>query len=218
MLDGLADLPPYSGLNDQVYEALRNAILQGVLPGGSKLDVNLLARRWGVSRSPLNDAIQRLMIEGLITVVPRRGTFVASIEPKDILEYMDVRLMFELRAAELTAGQITPDRLGVLKDILLALDDLLRAPDIDYIQYGNLDRQLHAVPIHWTGNQKLYEIYQAHNIRWCMTRPLKSFAGQSEHWGIYRAYESGSLAEVKAAITRHIDAGKARVIELSRGE
>ncbi len=54
----------------------------------------------GVSRSPVNDAIQRLTMEGLISVIPRRGTFIAKMDVKDILELMDVRLMFELRAAE----------------------------------------------------------------------------------------------------------------------
>ncbi|MDR3565710.1 MAG: GntR family transcriptional regulator [Negativicutes bacterium] len=115
MFEELVDLPAYSGLNDQIYEALRNAILQDTLPAGSKLDVNLLAKRWGVSRTPVNDAIQRLMIEGLVSVVPRRGTFVARIEVKDILEFMDVRLMFELRAAELTIGQITVEHLNAMK-------------------------------------------------------------------------------------------------------
>lgn len=217
MFEELVDLPQYSGLNDQVYEALRNAILQEVLPAGCKLDVNLLAKRWGVSRTPVNDAIQRLMTEGLVTVVPRRGTFVARVEAKDILEFMDVRLMFELRAAELCIGRISRKQLDELKGILLQMDELLKAPDIDYIHYGSLDRDQHALPIRWTNNQKLYEIYQAQNIRWCITRPPKSFAGQAEHWDIYKAYEAGSLDAARAAITRHIEAGKARVLELSKG-
>ena len=115
MFEKMADLPQYSGLNDQVYEALRDAILQHILPAGCKLDVNLLAKRWGVSRTPVNDAIQRLMIEGLVSVVPRRGTFVTRVDVKDILESMDVRLMFEFRGAELIIGDITSENLDELK-------------------------------------------------------------------------------------------------------
>jgi DNA-binding GntR family transcriptional regulator len=106
MFEELPDLPRQSGLNDQVYEALKAAIVQHALPKGSRLDVNRLAKKWGVSRTPVNDAIQRLSVDGLVAVVPRRGTFVARMEVKDILDLMDVRLMFELRAAELTIDDI----------------------------------------------------------------------------------------------------------------
>jgi len=217
MFEKLVDLPQYAGLNDQIYEVLRNAILQHTLPAGSKLDVNLLAKRWGVSRTPVKDALQRLMMEGLVTVIPRRGTFVASIDVEELLGFMDVRLMFELRAAELVIGHINQEQLLAMKRILTSLDDLMQAEPVDFVQCGVLDRELHALPILWTKNDKLYQIYQAQNIRWCMTRPLKSMAAQSEHWEIYKAYELRSLEAVKTAINKHIEAAKARIIELSAG-
>ena len=215
MFEQLTEFPQYLALNDQVYDVLKNAIIQHILPAGSKLDVNLLSKKWNISRSPVYDAIQRLMNEGLVSVVPRRGTFVASIAVKDVLQLWDVRLMFELRAAELIVENINEEQLNELKHILVTLDGLREDSKVDYIQYSKLDMELHTLPILWTQNQKLYQIYQAQNFQWYMTRLLKSSAGQAEHWEIFRAYEAGSLETVKRAITKHIEAGKSSVINLN---
>lgn len=211
MIDTLEDLPKYLGLNDQVYDILKDAIIHHKLPTGYKLDVNELAKHWGVSRSPVNDAIQRLTMEGLISVIPRRGTFIAKMDVKDILELMDVRLMFELRAAEIVIGKLTSEHLQTMKNQLIEIDKLITTEKIDYRQYSKLDMEFHLLPISWTDNEKLYKIYQAQNFQWYMTRISKSFAGQAEHWNIYKAYEKGSLEEVKAAVTSHIVEGKAGV-------
>jgi DNA-binding GntR family transcriptional regulator len=217
MFEELPDLPRQSGLNDQVYEALKAAIVQHALPKGSRLDVNRLAKKWGVSRTPVNDAIQRLSVDGLVAVVPRRGTFVARMEVKDILDLMDVRLMFELRAAELTIDDIDPERLQSLEEILKKLDGLLKAPKLDYLQYSKLDIKLHMQPILWVNNEKMTGLYKAQNFQWYMTRLRKNFVGHAEHWEIFKAYRSGSLRQVKKAITGHIEAGKASVVEFMKG-
>jgi DNA-binding GntR family transcriptional regulator len=71
--------------------------------------------------------------------------------------------------------------------------------------------EFHLLPISWTNNQKLYKIYQAQNFQWNISRLLQSFAGQAEHWNIFKAYEKGSLEEVKEAITSHLTEGKVSV-------
>ena len=211
MIVNIGSLPKYLGLNDQVYDVLKDAIIQHTLPIGYKLDVNKLAKQWGISRTPVNDAIQRLTAEGLVSVVPRRGTFIANMNVKDILEFMDVRLMFELRAAELVIDKLVPEQLQAMKKLLDEIDELIKAETIDCIQYSKLDMEFHLLPISWTKNQKLYQIYQAQNFQWYMSRLLKSFAGQAEHWNIFRAYEKGSLEEARKAVTSHIVEGKAGV-------
>lgn len=216
MFDKLNDLPQYLGLNDQVYDVLKKAIIQQTIPAGYKLDMNLLAKRWRISRSPVNDAIQRLMVEGLVSVLPRRGTFVASVNIKDVLELMDVRLMFELRAAELTIGHFGDEYLGQMRARLLEMDNLLKAADIDYLNYSRLDLEFHSLPIFWMNNGRINKMYQAQNFQWYMTRLRKSSVGQEEHWEIFKAYESGSLERVKMALVRHIEAGKTSIADIGK--
>jgi len=212
----LADLPPQLGLNDQIYDLLKSAILQHTMPSGCKLDVNQLAQRWRVSRTPVNDAIQRLMVEGLVSIVPRKGTFVASVEVKDLLELMDTRLMFELRAAELTVAHLSAERLSEMKNILLEMDELLKETDVDYVRYSALDLDFHFLPISWVNNSRMQKMYQAQNFQWYMTRLRKSSIGQAEHWQIYQGYESGSLKAATEALTNHIERGKASILGATR--
>lgn len=216
MFDMLEDIPQPIGLNDKVYDVLKNAIMHNALPTGHKLDVNQLAKRWKISRTPVNDAIQRLMIEGLVSVVPRRGTFVASIDAEGIFELMDIRLMFELRAAELVIGRIDAKHLSEMRQLLERMDELLKQKKVDYLAYSKLDLEFHALPIIWTNNRKLYKLYQSQHFQWYMTRLGRSPAGKVEHWNILRAYESGSLEAVKSAVSRHIEAGKASVLEINK--
>lgn len=211
MFDNLTELPPHLGLNDQVYDVLKKAIIEQTLPAGCKLDMNQLAQRWGISRSPVNDAIQRLLAEGLVSVVPRRGTFVAHVDVKDILELMDARLMFELRAAELLVGRLDDRRLEEMQARLAAMDGLLKGAGVDYMNYSQLDMEFHSLPVSWINNDRIYKMYQAQNFQWYMTRLPKSFAGQAEHWEIFRAYKAGSLEGVRQALGRHVDASKANV-------
>ena len=213
MFDQLEELPQYLGLNDQVYDVMKSAILRHQLPAGSKLDVALLSQRWKISRSPVNDAIQRLLMEGLVSVVPRKGTFVATMDARDVLELMDVRLMFELRAAELVIHEISETWLQEMEAILHSLDLELQQAKVDIGQYSKLDLAFHALPVTWTHNQKLYKIYQAQNFQWMMTRLYKSFAGHAEHWEIFRAYQSRSLEAVRQAVGAHIEAGKIGVMD-----
>jgi len=214
MFDSIENLPQQLSLNDQVYDVLKNAIINHTLPKGYKLDVNLLAKKWGVSRTPVNDAIQRLMVAGLVSVVPRKGTFVAQLDVKDILELMDVRLMFEFRAAELVIKKLNKSQLKEMREILTGMDELLRSSAVDYLQYSKLDMALHELPIGWTNNQKLYQLYQAQNFQWYLSRLPRSSAGRDEHWAIFRAYEAGVVEEVKQAIQQHIEAGKKGVVTM----
>jgi DNA-binding GntR family transcriptional regulator len=102
-----------------------------------------------------------------------------------------------------------------MKGILTQIDELLKSSDVDVLEYSKLDLELHALPIVWTRNDKLYRLYQSQNFQWYMTRLGKSNAGQQEHWCIYNAYASGDIHAVKKAITAHIEAGKVSVIACS---
>lgn len=224
-MDHLPGLSFLSGINDKVYDILKSAILRKVLPPGCKLDVSSLATKWGVSRSPVNDAMQRLMTEGLVEVVARKGTFVANLNAQDILELMDVRKMFELQAAELTVDKVSQEQLEEWAQLLLQSDSLFAKPDFDYLIYVSFDIDFHTMPILWSQNQQLLKIYQFQNFHWNTSRVYysnilpKPHQRQQEHWEIYRAYEARSLKRVQEVIVQHIDAGKEDIHEaVRRGE
>src|ERR1044072_8303233 len=111
-----------SNLNERVYNELRTRLLTRREPAGAKLSLHVLAAELGVSRSPVHHALTRLVSEGLLTVRPRRGYYVAPVTARALAEGYDVRLALELLAAERAIPAL--DRRGVA-----AFGDALRATD-----------------------------------------------------------------------------------------
>jgi DNA-binding GntR family transcriptional regulator len=90
-------------LSDQVYEQLREAIIDGSLAPNARLVESDLARRYGISQAPVRDAIRRLGHEGLVTYVQRRGSYVAEIPPEDAARAREIREVLEGIAARTLA-------------------------------------------------------------------------------------------------------------------
>ena len=78
-------------LRDLVFNTLRQAILTGELKPGERLMEIHLAEKMGVSRTPIREAIRKLELEGLVTMVPRRGAEVAQITEKSMTDVLEVR-------------------------------------------------------------------------------------------------------------------------------
>src|SRR5512134_2084596 len=109
-------------LHDQVYEELRSRLLTRRHVAGSKLSLHALAAELGVSRSPVHHALTRLVSEGLLTVRPRRGYYVAPVTARALDEGYDVRLALELLAAERALGVVSIEQLERFGELLDATD------------------------------------------------------------------------------------------------
>ncbi len=86
-----APSPRAHSLSQQAYEAIKHRIISLALPPGAVLDEDSLQAELGLGRTPIREALQRLALEKLVTILPRRGTFVTEIG------IMDLRLLFEVR-------------------------------------------------------------------------------------------------------------------------
>jgi DNA-binding GntR family transcriptional regulator len=86
---------PHVPLPEQVYHQLRHAILNGFFAPGQMLRQEEVAARLGVSRSPLREALPRLEAEGMVVLHPRRGYAVISLDPAEIFELFDLRILLE---------------------------------------------------------------------------------------------------------------------------
>src|SRR5262245_57139495 len=82
-------------LTQQVYELLRAKIMAHELLPGQRIDIPMLARLLGVSRTPVKEAVNRLAAEGAIEILPQHGTFIASVDWPALLELHDMRVMIE---------------------------------------------------------------------------------------------------------------------------
>ena len=103
--NGFDSLKPInqSVLRNDVFKQVKKAILQGIFPAGERLSEASLAKKLGVSRTPVREALHRLEMEGLVDTVPRRGTFVKELAFDQLEEIYRVRGLIEGYCGRLAA-------------------------------------------------------------------------------------------------------------------
>lgn len=143
-------------LTEQVSKVLTEAILDRTLSPGENLIETQLQKQLGVSRSPLREAFRDLEKKGLVTIVPRRGTFVKEITGKDLEENFPVRATLEGLAARQAYPQMTSVQLAEMADALEGMKKV--GEDGDSEDYRKSHRNFHEVFINASGNNLLIGI------------------------------------------------------------
>ena len=113
--DFQVDMDQFLPLRDVVFNTLRQAILTGELKPGERLMEIHLANKLGVSRTPIREAIRKLELEGLVTMIPRRGAEVAQITEKSMNDVLEVRRAVDALCVELACERISDEALESLK-------------------------------------------------------------------------------------------------------
>lgn len=124
-------LDNYKPLRELVFEALREAIIQGRLHPGERLMEIQLAEELGVSRTPVREAIRKLELEGLVLMIPRKGAYVSQISMKDIADVFEIRRALEGLAARLAAERATDEEIERLERALVKISEVAEAEDLD---------------------------------------------------------------------------------------
>ncbi|MCZ6498247.1 MAG: GntR family transcriptional regulator [Gammaproteobacteria bacterium] len=133
------------GLKDKVYLALKSAITAMDIYSGNqapKLDERRLAEDLGVSRTPIREALSRLAQEGLVEMIPRRGTFVARKSKQEILEIISVWAALESMAARLATQVATDEEIGQLRRLFVTFEGPNR-PQARIDEYSDTNIQFH---------------------------------------------------------------------------
>lgn len=143
-------------LKERTYGAVKRMILSGTLRPGAKLQERDLSRRLKVSRTPLREALSRLVQEGLVENRPRRGHYVRAIDAKSVEDLYDLREMLEKHAIRLAARRLTDDDIAALE----RLRQTLRKYGRDSIQ-GEAEQRdglrLHEIIVRAARNEFLLE-------------------------------------------------------------
>lgn len=200
-------------LNDQVYTTLKEWLATRKLAPDEKLSLHELAESFGVSRSPVQHALTRLVSEGLVSVEPRRGHFVTPLTATSVVNAHDVRLALELHAAECTVGRVSPGDLAALRRHLEAtLSQVDGRRFLDARGFIAANQRLHECQVDLAGNSLLSELYRQLAVNLLMERILgdRNDAGAvgAEHVELVEAFEAGDLARVTAAIRAHVETGR----------
>lgn len=196
-------------LNKQAYDALKQSLLEKKYPAGMRLVDSKLAEDFGISRTPIRDALMKLSEEGLV-YSNGRGFRVYSPTADDIREIFELRLMFDLYAARKVITEILPKNAEAEKRIdsayLSEVNVGIQENDADFIKS---DEDFHACIVALLGNERLSNSYS--DIRNQM-RAFRSITAHScerrckahqYHERIYQALKHRNVQAAEEAIRLH---------------
>lgn len=125
-------------LREQVYDVLRAEMASGLLQPGAFLDLNALAARLGISRTPLREALLHLESQGFVTVLPRRGFRINALTLGDIRHFYEIIGALEAAALKAVGPTLGPADFARMRDLDAAMADAVAARDFDRYYDANL--------------------------------------------------------------------------------
>lgn len=209
-------------LRDVVFNTLRQAILTGELKPGERLMEIHLANKLGVSRTPIREAIRKLELEGLVTMIPRRGAEVAQITEKSMNDVLEVRRAMDALCAELACERITDQETEQLRQACVAFETAVKTKEVKKI--AQADVELHDIIVQATGNQRLVQLIN--NLSEQMYRYRFEYIKDAsqhqrlieEHRVIYESILKKDRETASQAARVHIDNQKKAIIAQIRSE
>ncbi|SFZ86791.1 DNA-binding transcriptional regulator, GntR family [Devosia enhydra] len=205
-------------LTQLVVEELRTRIIEGRLALGAPLSENVLAAELGMSKTPVREALLQLRSEGLIDVLPQRGSYVFRISTLDVGAISELRRILEMAAAELAVVRNGPALAARMQDLLTRMGPALERDD--RLTYHRLDGEFHEAIVALAGNVFLAEAYGqiAFRIQALRSR-LSSHADLNrssleDHGAMLALVEAGDGAGLAAVLARHVAATEQAYLKL----
>jgi DNA-binding GntR family transcriptional regulator len=205
-------------LSKQVMQFIQNSIMSGELKPGEIIVESTVAKALGVSRAPVREAMRILEAKGLVTIVPRKGIFVAKLSITELDEIYGVRINLECMAMK-QAYAINRDQL--LLEMKQSLENQKKSIQKKAVtKYLQENIHFHDIFINLSGNSYLVSLLQ--NIEEVTLRyrvSSLSLAGRMEksyddHLSLYQHLEAGDLDKAQEALERHITSSAEKMKEL----
>jgi DNA-binding GntR family transcriptional regulator len=210
---------PYVPLPDQVYQTVRRAILNGVFTPGQMLRQNEVAAWLGVSRSPLREALPRLEAEGMVVLHPRRGYAVISLDPAEIAELFDLRILLEAELARHAVERRQPQDIERVQTIVAEMNDpTLLTSSESRMGWFSLNGRFHDALLAPGGHRHYFRALEnASALIEPYIRMETNLTGdlsqaQQEHREIAEAFAAADAARFKRLIREHADNTRSRLL------
>lgn len=193
-------------LSDQAYSYIKRLILSGEIRGGERIPEEKVAQQFGISRTPIREALSRLEEYGLIQIKPRSYAEVVALEPQEAGQLAVIRSQLETLAVSLLAECGTQEDFRELELLAKECNALIAEGDI--AATFEKDSLLHLEMFRRTGNRHLYELYEKFDakiqlLRLVLRVPLKKLRVYVKHHeGIIDAMKRRD-AELAVSLMRH---------------
>ncbi|WP_406678373.1 GntR family transcriptional regulator [Moorella sp. ACPs] len=193
-------------VHEQLYDFLRNAILNGEIKPGERLLQDELAKRFGISRMPVRDVLRLLEADKLVVRVPNKGVTVAEFGKEELKDTFFVRSILEREAVKLAIPNITKEDIIFLENLLQDMDKCLEEKDLKKLT--KLNYKFHKAIYKGVPSQRLLDIIK--NLwdnfpRYAMLSTLEDASrSQDAHRAILEAIKKGDSEEASKLMESHI--------------
>jgi DNA-binding GntR family transcriptional regulator len=202
-------------LHDEVLTRLRDMIIEGALPPGSRINEVQAGASLGVSRTPLREAIKTLASEGLVEILPARGAVVRRFGERDVFHILEVLKSLEQTAARLLCAQAPDEDLASLSALHEEMMALYRRRD--RLAYFKCNQRIHSGIVRASGNPVLAETHEQLQSRIKRVRfvgndrPDRWAGAVAEHEEMCAAWTARDGERLAAILGLHLDRTMDRV-------
>lgn len=206
---------PALPLHQQAYEKLKHRIITMAFRPGEYLNEAQVCKTLGIGRTPIHQALNRLMLEGMVEVIPRKGVIVKAVSLNDVMEIIEVRLVNETHCARLAASRAEDSDIAALERVLAESEKAVEAADIE--RQMMLDRQFHSLLAKAAKNDVLAGLMQnlhEQSLRfWFISLRDRAhhIAVQNEHRAILAAVKAHDPDAAGNAVRQHIESFRRNV-------
>lgn len=204
-------------LAEDAYEQLRAMILTGELPPACALTAGAIAKRLGLGKTPVREAMQRLVLEGFLEVTPRLGYSVTPVTQADVDSLFQLRSILEVAAADLAVERLDDEAIDRLGELSALECDPRTAASLS--AFAKANGEFHTIIARGSGNARL-----AHTIeplleesrRFIHLAMLSDTFGETvrnQHEAIAEAFRRRDRTAVAHAVRSHVDGGRSVVRE-----
>jgi len=195
-----------ASLSRVVSEQIRGRILDGSLKPGERLVEDRLSAELGVSRVPVREALRGLSVEGLVTLLPRRGATVVEVTPETVAELVEVRALLEGLNAKLAAQRHDPEIVAQLQDTLARGNAAARNGTSE--ELAHLNAEFHERLGEASRNSVLSEVMRGlrerTSIAFAINGRTRAREDWDEHAGILAAVIAGDAELAALLANRHV--------------
>jgi DNA-binding GntR family transcriptional regulator len=195
-------------LKEQAYRAIKHKIVSLELQPGAVIDEGALIDELGFGRTPIREALQRLALEKLVDIVPRRGMFVTDIGITDLQRLFEVRMVLESMAARLAAQRGRPEQWRRMEEALNRID--ADEDEMDNELLIAIDEACHEIMYEAADNEFLYDalsgMYALSLRLWyfSLAKIGRMHSTVLEHRDILDALQSGDEERAAQLLQQHI--------------
>lgn len=205
----LTDLKQNKPLNEIVFEGLRDAIIQGVIPVGERINESIYSEKMNISRTPVREALRRIQEEGLVEYVPHYGVVVKKITIDDAKEIYQIRKALDVLATINAMKIMTEAEFEEMRHLLVKTDEADESGNVKLVV--ELSKEFNDMIYRFARMPRLDVIVKKlrqYLVRFrdiSLTEDNRRRKALDEHWLLYKYMKQQNVEMLTAITNEHLD-------------